>query len=68
MPLLELLQHAGLCASKGAARKDIEGGGIYVNNVRAGDAHRAVTTSDLLFGRHLLLRKGKRNYAVITAC
>jgi tyrosyl-tRNA synthetase len=65
--LVDLLVHAGLCPSKGQARKDIEAGGIYVNNVRAADAHRAVTTGDLLFGRHVLLRKGKRNYAVVTA-
>jgi len=32
--LTELLVHSGLAPSKGQARKDIEGGGIYVNNVR----------------------------------
>ncbi len=31
-PLVELLVHGGLCPSKGQARKDIEGGGVYVNN------------------------------------
>jgi tyrosyl-tRNA synthetase len=64
-PLTELLVQAGLCSSKGQARKDIEGGGIYLNNIRAADAARAVTASDLLFGRYLLLRKGKRTYAVL---
>ena len=64
--LTDLLVHAGLAPSKGQARKDVEGGGIYVNNVRAAEAGRAVTTADLLFGRHLLLRKGKRTYAVLT--
>jgi tyrosyl-tRNA synthetase len=62
--LTDLLVHAGLAASKGQARKDIEGGGISVNNVRA-DAVRAVTAADLLFGKFLLLRKGKRTYAVV---
>jgi tyrosyl-tRNA synthetase len=28
---------------------------------------RAVTANDLLFGKHLLLRKGKKNYVVVTA-
>ena len=65
-PLTELLVHAGLAPSKGQARKDIEGGGIYLNNVRATDAARAVTATDLLFGKHLLLRKGKRTYAVLS--
>lgn len=66
-PLVELLVHAGLCPSKGQARKDVEGGGAYVNNVREANPARALTQSDLLFGKHLLLRKGKRNYAVLTA-
>ena len=66
-PLLELLVHAGLCPSKGQARKDLEGGGIYLNNVRETAPSRTVTIKDLLFDRHLLLRKGKRNYVVLTA-
>jgi tyrosyl-tRNA synthetase len=67
MPLVELLVHSGLCPSKGQARKDIEGGGVNINNVREVSATRAVTTNDLLFGKHLLLRKGKKNYVVVTA-
>ena len=47
--------------------KDIEAGGIYINNVRDGSVARSVTTNDLLFGKHLLLRKGKRNYVVLSA-
>ncbi len=64
--LIDLLVHAGLAPSRGQARKDIEGGGIYVNNVKVADITRAATTSDLLFGKYLLLRKGKRTYAVLT--
>jgi tyrosyl-tRNA synthetase len=65
-PLVEVLALSGLCPSKGQARKDIEGGGVYINNVRESNTQRAVTTNDLLFGKHLLLRKGKRNYTVIS--
>jgi tyrosyl-tRNA synthetase len=65
--LIDLMILAGLAASKGQARKDIEGGGIYLNNVRASEVGRVATGADLLFGQHLLLRKGKRTYAVITA-
>ena len=65
--LVELLVHAGLGQSKGQARKDVEGGGIYVNNVRETNPQRALTTADLLFGKHVLLRKGKKNYTVLTA-
>ncbi len=64
-PLIETLVHAGLSPSKGQARKDIEGGGVYLNNERATDVARTVTAGDLLFGTYVLLRKGKRNYAVL---
>ena len=65
--LTEVLVHAELATSKGQARKDIEAGGIYVNNVRVTDVARGVHTHDLLFGRYVLLRKGKRTYAVLDA-
>jgi tyrosyl-tRNA synthetase len=55
-----------LCPSKGQARKDVEGGGVYLNNVRESNFQRAITCADLLFGKHLLLRKGKRNYSVLS--
>ena len=65
-PLVELAVQSGLCLSKGQARKDIEAGGFYLNNVREKDPHRKVLASDLLFSQHLLLRKGKRNYTVLS--
>ena len=66
IPLLDFLVHAGLSPSKGQARKDIEGGGVNINNVREADIARVITTNDLLFGKHILLRKGKKNYDVVT--
>ncbi len=65
-PLVEALVLSGLCPSKGQARKDIEGGGVNINNLREANAQRHVTAQDLLFGKYLLLRKGKRNYVVLT--
>jgi tyrosyl-tRNA synthetase len=67
VPLVELLVLAGLSPSKGQARKEIEGGGVNINNVREANIQRMVTAGDLLFGKHILLRKGKKNYAVVTA-
>jgi tyrosyl-tRNA synthetase len=58
---------SGLCPSKGQARKDVEGGGIYLNNVRVAEAGRSVTLADLLFGRYVLLRKGRRSYVLLSA-
>ena len=65
--LVELLVHAKLSQSKGQARKDIEGGGVYVNNIRETSLQRTITFNDLPFGNDLLLRKGKKNYVVVTA-
>ena len=64
--LLELLVHAGLSQSKGQARNDIEGGGVNINNIREINATRMVTRHNLLFDKYLLLRKGKKNYSVVT--
>jgi len=63
--VLDAFVHAGLVPSKGQARKDLEGGGLYLNNDRLTEVSRKVTASDLLFGKYLLLRKGRRNYAVL---
>jgi len=64
-PLPEVLVRAGLSPSKSQARKDAEGGGIYINNERVADATKSITQEDLLFDKFLLLRKGKRTYAVL---
>lgn len=64
-PIVEILIASGLAPSKGQGRKDVEGGGIYLNNVRVADVSRSVASGDLLFGKYLLLRKGKRTYAVL---
>jgi tyrosyl-tRNA synthetase len=63
--LVEILVATKLSPSKGQARKDIELGGVYVNNVRATDAKLVLGTEQLLFGKFVLLRKGKRNYALV---
>jgi tyrosyl-tRNA synthetase len=63
--LIDLLVLSGLCPSKGQARRDLEGGGIYLNNQRSSGIEQRVTAGDLLFGRYLLLRKGKKSYAAL---
>jgi tyrosyl-tRNA synthetase len=62
MPILQLLVEASVTASKGEARRSIQGGGVYLNNVRIADVDRSVDLSDALEGRFLVLRKGKKNY------
>jgi tyrosyl-tRNA synthetase len=64
-PLIDALVDSGLCASKGAARKDITAGGIYVNNDRINDVAATIKTADLIGGAHVVLRKGKKNYHLL---
>lgn len=66
-PMIELLALTGLSGSKGQARKDIGGGGIYLNNERVSDPLFKVRREDLLFEKknRALLRKGKRNYVAL---
>jgi tyrosyl-tRNA synthetase len=65
LPVANALVAAGLSASKSQARRDIEAGGVYLNNVRITEVSRSAATNDLVFGQFLLLRKGRRSYAVI---
>src|SRR5690606_21138165 len=58
--LIDVLVQAGLSPSKGPARKDIEGGGIYVNKARTAEITRSLTTTGPLCGDYLRIRKGKR--------
>jgi tyrosyl-tRNA synthetase len=64
--LIDILVLSGLCPSKGQARRDLEGGGIYLNNQRSTGVEQRVRRADLVHGRHLLLRKGKKSYAAVT--
>ena len=63
--MLDLLVATNLAASKGAARRLLEQGGVYVNGVRAESAAREVSSDRRLAGGHVLLRKGAREYALV---
>lgn len=62
--VLDLLVASGLSESRGAARRVLTEGGAYVNNRRVSDAAAVPDRSELLAGRWLLLRRGKRSLAV----
>ena len=65
IPLVDALVQAGLVKSKSEARRQIEQGGIYVNQQREDRVDRALESRDWLAGRNLLLRKGKKDYALL---
>jgi len=62
--VLDLLVSSGLSESRGQARRVLNEGGAYVNNERVTDPAAVPDRADLLAGRWLLLRRGKRNLAV----
>ncbi|QOV96897.1 tyrosine--tRNA ligase [Rhodococcus pyridinivorans] len=61
--IIDLLVASGLCESKGAARRTIKEGGASVNNVRIASEEWTPRDGELLHGRWLVLRRGKRNFA-----
>jgi len=61
----DLFVAAKLAPSKGAARRLLEQGGLSVNGAKLGAEQRVVRSESLLAGRHLLLRKGAREYALV---
>jgi tyrosyl-tRNA synthetase len=63
--VLDLLVETRLAASRGAAKRLVEQGGVYVNGTRVAMADRMVGSAKLLHGGHALLRKGGRDYALV---
>ena len=64
--LVDLLVTTGLAASKGEARRTVEQNGAFVNDVVRTGLDAEVSARDLLHGRYVVLRKGKRNYHLVT--
>jgi tyrosyl-tRNA synthetase len=65
LDLVEVLILAGTAASRGEARRLVEQGGIHVNGRPARDLQARFTSADLLAGRFLLVRRGKRDHRVL---
>jgi tyrosyl-tRNA synthetase len=64
LALVEALKATGLAASTSAARRTIEQGGAYVNNRRVADVNHRLTPRDLAGATTLVLRSGKKSYAL----
>ncbi len=63
--LVDAVVATGLAKSKSEARRQIEQGGVYLNQEREGDPNRILQSADWLAGGNLLLRKGKKDYALL---
>jgi tyrosyl-tRNA synthetase len=67
LPLVDALQRTGLVKSRSEARRTIEQGGAYVNNVRQTDEDRMLGSADLLHDRYVVLRRGRRDVHIVRA-
>jgi len=63
--VVDLLAETGLVPSKSQARTAVGQGGAYVNNARVDDVARRLTSADLLAGRYLVLRRGKKDHHLV---
>ncbi|MER5462716.1 tyrosine--tRNA ligase [Streptomyces sp. NPDC002668] len=63
--VVDLLAEVGLAPSKSAARRTVKEGGAYVNNVKVAAEDAVPAKEELLHGRWLVLRRGKKNLAAV---
>ncbi len=65
LPFVDMSVSSGLVSSKGEARRLIQGGGLYLNNVRVTDVQRSVSLADSIGGEVFVLRKGAKQYHLV---
>ena len=64
--VVSFLADTGIIASKGEARKLIQGGGVSINRKKVEDVKLPVDASLLLHGKYILVQKGKKNYYLVS--
>ncbi len=64
--VVTFLAETGVTASKGDARKLVQGNGISINRKKVEDVQLTIDASLLLHGKYLLVQKGKKNYFLVT--
>jgi tyrosyl-tRNA synthetase len=64
-PIADLMAETKIVASKSAARRVIAEGGAYLNNQKVTDVDATPANGDLLHGRFLILRRGKRTVGAV---
>lgn len=65
LSLVDLLVESGLCESKSAARRTLKEGGAAVNNSKVQGEDAVVEESQILFGQYVVIRRGKKNMALV---
>ena len=65
--IVSFLAETSILASKGEARKLVEGGGISINRKKAEGVKMMIDSSLLLHDKYILVQKGKKNYYLVQA-
>jgi tyrosyl-tRNA synthetase len=65
LPVYDAFVEAGLCQSKGEARRLFAQGGLYINNHRWADDEARLTSEQLVTETTMVLRSGKKKYALL---
>jgi len=65
--IVSFLAETAILASKGEARKLVEGGGISINRKKAEGVKMTIDSTLLLHGKYILVQKGKKNYYLVQA-
>lgn len=63
--ILNVLQTSGLSKSQSEARRTVSEGGAYVNNAKVSGPDTELSEADFLHGRYAIIRRGKKNMAVL---
>ena len=63
--MTDLMALTGIVASKSAARRAVTEGGAYLNNTKVTEQDAVPSRADLLHGRYLILRRGKRTVGAV---
>ena len=65
LSVVDVIAVAGLAPSKGEAKRLIQGGGVYLNNVRVSEIKNVVTLNEAVEGQAVILRKGQKEYRMV---
>ncbi len=65
VPLVELLEKAGVFPSRSEAKRKIREGGVYLNNQRIAEIDYKLTLKDLASEHFIVLRAGKKKYHLV---
>lgn len=63
--VVDVMVAAGVIASKSAARRAVTEGGAYLNNVKVTDVDHGISDDDLIAGKYLVVRRGRKTVGVL---